>query len=258
MRRFDIHMHTVFSDGKNTPEEMILSAIEKGLSCVGISDHSYTSFDLSYCMKAEAVPAYLAEIYRLKEIYSDRIKVLCGIEQDMYSDYPADVFDYRIGSMHYVDVGEEKISVDHSMTDLARNVEKYFGGSYVRFAVKYFEDLAEVAERTAADVVGHFDLVTKFNEGGRLFDESDPAYVAAWKAAADRIMRTCALFEINTGAMGRGYRTSPYPSRAMISYIRSKGGRFILSSDAHSAANVCFSFPEAGRGVFTAVPDFVK
>ena len=25
----DLHMHTVFCDGKNTPEEMVLSAIDK-------------------------------------------------------------------------------------------------------------------------------------------------------------------------------------------------------------------------------------
>ena len=258
MKPFDLHMHTVFSDGRDSPEQMVLSAIGKGLGAVGISDHSYTSFDLSYCMKAEEIPAYIAEIYRLKEKYSDRIRVLCGIEQDMYADFPADFFDYRIGSLHYVDVGETKISVDHSMADLALNVEKYFGGSYVSFAVKYFEELSGVAERTAADVVGHFDLVTKFNEGGRLFDENDPRYVAAWKAAADRIMRTCRLFEINTGAMGRGYRKSPYPSAAMRDYIISKGGFFILSSDAHSAANVCFAFGEAGAGTDTVIPDFLR
>ena len=27
----DLHMHTVFSDGKNTPEEMVQEAIRKGL-----------------------------------------------------------------------------------------------------------------------------------------------------------------------------------------------------------------------------------
>ena len=31
MIKCDLHTHTVFCDGKNTPEEMVLSAIEKGL-----------------------------------------------------------------------------------------------------------------------------------------------------------------------------------------------------------------------------------
>ena len=37
----DLHMHTVFSDGKNTPEEMVQEAIRRGLDTVGISDHSH-------------------------------------------------------------------------------------------------------------------------------------------------------------------------------------------------------------------------
>lgn len=36
----DLHMHSAFSDGRNTAEEMVLSAIEKGLTVVGLSDHS--------------------------------------------------------------------------------------------------------------------------------------------------------------------------------------------------------------------------
>ena len=76
MKSFDIHMHTVFSDGGNTPEEMVLAAIEHGLDAVGISDHSYTSFDLSYCMKAEEIPAYIAEIYRLKELSRESERIL--------------------------------------------------------------------------------------------------------------------------------------------------------------------------------------
>ena len=41
----DLHMHSVYSDGKNTVEEMILSAIDLGLDCVGLSEHSHTEGD---------------------------------------------------------------------------------------------------------------------------------------------------------------------------------------------------------------------
>ena len=34
---FDLHMHTTFCDGKNTPEEMVLSAIDKGLETTLLS-----------------------------------------------------------------------------------------------------------------------------------------------------------------------------------------------------------------------------
>ena len=61
---FDLHMHTTWSDGKNTPEEMIEEAIRLGLETVGISDHS--SGD-PCGMTLEQSVEYRAEIARLKE-----------------------------------------------------------------------------------------------------------------------------------------------------------------------------------------------
>ena len=34
--KIDLHMHTAFCDGKNTPEEMIISGINKGLTTIGL------------------------------------------------------------------------------------------------------------------------------------------------------------------------------------------------------------------------------
>ena len=52
----DYHVHTTFSDGKNTPEEIVLAAREKGLKEIGFSDHSYTFFDERYCLKKTVYP----------------------------------------------------------------------------------------------------------------------------------------------------------------------------------------------------------
>ena len=46
----DLHTHTSFCDGKNSPEEMVRSAVEKGFDVLGFSGHSYTPFDETYCM----------------------------------------------------------------------------------------------------------------------------------------------------------------------------------------------------------------
>ena len=78
----DLHTHSYYSDGKASPEEMVLAAIEKGLAEIGISDHSYTFFDESYCVKKDKIAAYKKEIAALKEKYKGKISVLCGVEQD--------------------------------------------------------------------------------------------------------------------------------------------------------------------------------
>lgn len=240
----DLHVHTSFSDGKNTPEEMVQEAIARGMDTIGFSDHSYTVFDESWCMKKGDIPAYHACIEDLKTRYQGKIKILCGIEQDFYSQEPIDGYDYVIGSVHYIKAGEEYIPVDESPEILKAAAEKYFGGDLYALIGAYYRTAAKVVEKTGADIIGHFDLITKFNEGGALFDEANPRYVAASRAAADCLLKTGRPFEINTGAISRGYRTAPYPSRALREYIREHGGSFLLSSDSHAKESLCFRFDE--------------
>ena len=43
----DYHVHTNFCDGKSAPEEIVLSAVEKGVPTLGFATHSYLDFDQS-------------------------------------------------------------------------------------------------------------------------------------------------------------------------------------------------------------------
>lgn len=238
----DYHVHTVFCDGKNTPEEMVKAALEKGMEAIGFSGHSHTAFDEGWCMSVDGTAAYRKEIARLKKAYAGKIKIFCGVEQDYFSDASTEGYDYVIGSVHYLCVNEKYIPVDESAEDLKAAAEKQFGGDMMALCEKYYRTAANVCEKTNCDIIGHFDLITKFNEGGALFDENDPRYIAAWQKAADKLLRSGKVFEINTGAISRGYRTQPYPSADIRSYIKAKGGTFILSGDSHSADTLCFQF----------------
>ncbi|MCR5295781.1 MAG: histidinol-phosphatase [Clostridiales bacterium] len=237
----DLHMHTVYSDGKNTPEEMILEAIARGLDCVGISDHSHAVSD-ECGMTPEGTLAYRAEMARLKEKYAGQIRVLCGLERDIWSDDTLD-YDYVIGSVHTIRMPDgHYVCVDWTPEHLKEKVEQYFGGDWYAMTEQYFATVARVAEVTKCDIIGHFDLVTKFNEGYCLFDERDPRYVRAWQAAADVLLKTGKPFEVNTGAISRGYRTQPYPAPEIRKYILERGGELLMSSDAHSKDRIAFQF----------------
>ena len=98
----DLHVHTTYCDGKNTPEDLVLAALNRGMKCIGFSGHSYTFFDESYCMSKQNTARYRAEIAALKEKYKGKIKILCGVEQDYYSEEPTVGYDYVIGSVHYI------------------------------------------------------------------------------------------------------------------------------------------------------------
>lgn len=238
----DYHTHTVFSDGANTPEEMVRAALEKGMTAIGFSEHSYTSFDPAPCMLPERTEAYRREIQRLKEVYAGQIRILCGIEQDCFSDTPAEGCDYIIGSVHYVQSGDAFVAVDDTPELLLEGVERHFGGDIYLLTDAYWEAVSTVIERTGADIIGHLDLVRKFNRDGRFFDENDPRYLSAAFRAIDRLLETGKPFEINTGAISRGYQDTPYPAPVLIDYIRTRGGKFILSSDSHRAETLCYGF----------------
>ena len=238
----DFHIHTRFSDGADRPETMIRAAIRRGMPAVGFSDHAHTAFDESGCMSLPGTEEYRRRIARLRERYAGRIEVYCGVEQDYYSDTPIDGFDYVIGSVHYVEKDGAFLPVDETPEHLLRAAREHFGGDLMSLCEAYYELVGNVADKTAADLIGHFDLIAKFNEGDRLFDSTAPRYRAAWQAAADRLLKTGLPFEINFGAISRGYRTEPYPSREIRDYLAARGARFVLSSDSHRKETLCFGF----------------
>lgn len=237
----DLHTHTTFCDGENTPEEMVLAAIEKNMHTLGFSMHSYTSFDLGCCPSLEAVEDYRREIARLKQKYASQIRILCGIEQDFYSDFPAEGFDYVIGSVHYVKSGNTFYAVDDTLQIFCDAAEKGFGSDFLCLAEEYFGTVSKVTEKTGANIIGHFDLLCKFNADGRFFDENHPRYVAAYTKAVKELVKSGKPFEINTGAISRGYNRL-YPSPAILRCIYENGGKVILSSDSHRKDTLCFEF----------------
>jgi DNA polymerase (family 10) len=104
--RGDLHMHTEYSDGVNTPEEMIQAAIKMGYEYVAITDHS-KSEHVANGMEPKRLVKYIAEINKLKNKYANKIHVLCGSEVDIlpdgsldYSDKLLKELDWVVGAVH--------------------------------------------------------------------------------------------------------------------------------------------------------------
>ncbi len=220
---------------------MVEAAVSLGMEEIGIATHGYTSFDERYCIKKDDIPRFQAEVHALAEEYKDKIRVLCGVEQDVFSDYPTDGFDYVIASCHYLRNGDVYTPIDENKDELTEAVKRFYGGDFLSMCSCYYESVSHIREKKC-DIVGHIDLVRKFNERGDLFDEHSPEYLSLVRGAVDALLPLNVPFEINTGAISRGYKTDPYPQSEIIKYIKEKGGKLILSSDAHSAKNLCFGF----------------
>ena len=238
--KVNLHTHTVFCDGENTAEEMVLSAIDKDFDVLGFSGHSYTAFDDSYCMSREGTRAYRNEI---------AIEILCGIEQDIYSGMREPGYDYAIGSVHAVrketPEGVKYLYVDWSAEDTARAVDEVYDGDALAFAEDYFAEVSRVHDVTGCDIIGHFDLITKFNEQTPIFDTKAPRYEAAVDRALEALLKKPVIFEINTGAISKNYRTTPYPSEDILKKISAGGGRIMINSDSHRTDTIDTAFDEA-------------
>ena len=86
--RSNLHTHTTFCDGKNTPEEMVEAAISFGLCSLGFSGHASLPFDdcESWCMMGDRLRGYRETVLALKQTYADRLEIALGIERNALLD----------------------------------------------------------------------------------------------------------------------------------------------------------------------------
>lgn len=230
----NLHTHTTFCDGKNTPEELVLEAIERGFSSIGFSEHSYMHFsNFSNQLTIEKMPSYINEINRLKEKYSDLIDIFCGLEYELFSEVPTIGFDYMIGSVHYLKFGDEILGFDTNLERTLSYVNNNFGGDGLAFTKKYFETVITLPKKHNFDIIGHFDLAVKNNEAGKFIDTSSKEYLNAGYEAIHALKGKIPLFEVNTGAISRGYRTIPYPQIEFLKEFKKCGFGAVITSDCH-------------------------
>lgn len=242
------HTHTVFCDGKNTPEEMVRAALAQGFTCLGFSFHGPMTPDAVWTIRPERIADYTAEIRRLQRVYGGRIEILHGIEldRDCCGVDPAE-YDYVIAAVHQLTKGTEHFDVDDTPQVMREGCRSLYGGDWLRLAADYYERLADFVCRVNPAVVAHFDLIEKFNENGALFNTDDPAYQAIACKAADSILAACpdALFEVNTGAMYRCGKQHPYPAPFLLRHLGKRGAKVIVTADAHTTDALSFAFDKA-------------
>ena len=241
---YSYHIHSTFSDGKNTPEEIVLAAIEEGFVSIGFSDHGYTNYDLRYCMKDQI--GYINEIKKLKEKYKNQIQIYLGVEEDSFAPLNRQSFDYIIGSCHYILKDGKYLPID-SNYDYFKKCLSAFDNDYLAFAKSYYSNFCEYIKRQKPDIIGHFDLITKFDElDDNLFLKNPQNTKIAENIITKAIQSGC-IFEINTGAIARDLRTTPYPSENLLYILKKNNSTIILSSDSHRNDTLTFGFCETKK-----------
>jgi histidinol-phosphatase (PHP family) len=241
MMKSNLHTHTTFSDGKNTIEETVRAAVEKGFTAVGISDHAYTP-EYRLSMKRELYDEYLSDIRIIKEKYP-QISVYAGIENEYHCWQPTTGLDYVIGAVHYLPLLDGGYrGVDASVRDftcLCCEIPDYIQ--------RYYDTLSAMVLKHKPDIIAHFDVITKFNMDKAFFDTHSKEYIDIILAALDVIAQTDCIIEVNTGAMSRGYTTEPYPEWHLLSEVKKMGIPITLTSDSHSSDCLDFAFDKTAQ-----------
>jgi histidinol-phosphatase (PHP family) len=169
-------------------------------------------------------------------------------------------FDYTIGSVHFVGRGREGLpwAMDDSPESFERGLVELFGGDIRALARAYYGTLRDMLQNSRPSMVGHFDLVKKYNRGAKYFDERASWYRALVDESLVAVARSGCILELNTGGMARLWTEEPYPSLWALARCRELGIRLTINSDCHRAADLDHGFAFAadallGSGIHEVV-----
>jgi len=250
----DFHMHTVFCDGNNTPEQMAEAAYRKGFSTIGFSAHSAWPVTTGCEMHPDRFQEYKTEICRLKKLYEGRMNIFMGLEIDYIPPvscselpfYKTFELDYSIGSVHYIHNPDKPelgiFAVDYTVEHIAAGIRDVFGGDKKKAVQTYFASEREMIDRGGFDIIGHIDLIRKRNNALSLFSEDDDWYKKELLATAEAAAKSGKFIEINTGAMARKAIDSPYPSQYFLELLHERNVPLVINSDAHSTEHIGYAF----------------
>ena len=227
-------------------EQMVQDAIESGLTSLGFSSHCYTGYPFDDCqINYERIDDYFLEIQSLKEKYSSQIDIYAGFELEsrVYGEVRPTIdkrCDYTIGSSHILRSEGQYFSIDNT-PEIWNECLKSTKGIENALNI-YYTDYLDFAKTVPFDIIGHIDLYTKFNEEDVLYDEYSFKDIVI--PYIDELIKTGKIFEVNTGAISRCWRSTPYPSKYILQRLKEKNAPIMINSDSHSIRTLTCAFEE--------------
>ena len=256
MQKFNLHTHSIYSDGKSQPREIVEEAVRQGLTTLGFSEHSPLPFDNDFSVKSADMPCYVAEIAQLKAEFKDRIDIYCGLEAD-YLTGVSEPFavtkekyhlDYLIGGVHLVGQSahpDEIWFIDGSKWEVYdEGLKKFFDGDIRRAVRRFYEQTNEMIENETFDIIAHFDKI-KMHNRDRYFHEDEPWYRHLALETLDLIREKGLVMEINTRGIYKKRYNGFYPSPWLMEEACKMGVPSIISADAHHFSEITLEFAAA-------------
>ncbi len=241
---YDSHVHSRNShDGKDEVTLICETALKRGIKGVAFADHCDTYAGKAVCLKIRQ--NLLADVRRAREKFGDALAISAGLElgephhdsalaRELTSDPE---LDFVIGSLHHLRDEEDFYYMDF---------DRLGGGELDVMMRRYYEELAELADCEAFDVVGHINYQVRYMSA----EARKKVDLAAHYEKLSKILKILARngkgIEINTSGLRRGL-DDILPSLEVVRMFKEAGGQIVtLGSDTHDARSV-------GAGIFTAM-----
>lgn len=248
MEKASYHIHTLFCDGKSTPEEFVKIALKESYTSIGFSAHCMFPFSDNWHLDSRRINEYLTYIRNISAQMKQNdipLSVYAGFEADFVPELVKEDFsgyrdfspDYIIGAVHFVRPGKKIFAVDDSV-EVVKNESGSVSLEKKKTVVDYYSRLREMIKKASFDVLAHFDLVKVHNKALELFDENDSWYREEVEKTVECLKQSGKICEINTGGIGRGKISELYPSQWIINLMFQAGIPVTLSTDSHNASGL--------------------
>lgn len=201
-----MHLHSNFSDGKNSIEEMTETAVKLGLNQIAFTEHVRRT--------TKWLDKFVKEIKRIQKKYP-QIKIYSGIEAKVIDlngnlDAKEEFFkkvDLVLGAVHRIPKGKEKyLSAEEILSDKEKALNLWL------------KSLTEFLANKKFDIIAHPTLILKRYK------------IKIPKKVKERIAELAKKYQ-KTFEINKKYRV---PDKNFISILKNKKINFVYGSDSHS------------------------
>lgn len=214
----DWHTHSKHSDGRGTIEDNVLSAMSKGLSQIGITEHGPANIGVGV-HDSDTYLKIREEIERLNEKY-DKIEVKAGAEADIiHLDGTIDISPEVVRQLDILIVGLHPYVVPKDIEGIwsvvgINQAAVISAAARKKATLTNTKALVEAINKYDVDFISHPGLGMPVDYG----------------ELADACTRHDTALEINTG--------HKYDKEDLVRVATKKGVNFVVNSDAHFPATV--------------------
>lgn len=235
----DMHMHSDNSfDADNSVREMCLSAIEKNISTIAITDHMEAPEiklgDRSvFGNMIKQITKSVADVEAARDEFEDKIRVLKGIEIGEPMHEPkltkkameiAD-YDFVLASIHNVRDAEDFYYLEYKESNVPA------------LLTQYFDELLDTALNADFDSLAHLTYPTRYIIQRTDINPELEKYTDVIEKILKALVERDKALEINTS----GLRTIgiTMPDINIIKRFKELGGKYVtIGSDAHNVSNI--------------------